>query len=80
MARLLGKAAQSGEAGALPGFSPDRLATTAGFFRDLILLPQLLRALSGESLEMLHAEIASYVSERVAFILAACKHGGVSGP
>src|ERR1700731_189480 len=76
MARLLGQAAESGDAGTLPGFRPDRLAMTAGFFRDLILLPHLLRALSGERLETLRAEIGPHVSQRVAFLLAACRHDG----
>jgi len=76
MARLLGQAAESGDAGTLPGFGPDRLAMTAGFFRDLILLPHLLRALSGERLETLRAEIGPHVSQRVVFFLAACRHDG----
>ena len=44
---------------------------------DLILLPVLMRALSGEDLETLHAEIGPYISQRVAFFLAACRHGGL---
>ena len=56
---------------------PDRLAMTARYFVDLILLPKLLRALSGEPLKTLHAEIASHVSQRVAFFLSACRNGGI---
>jgi AcrR family transcriptional regulator len=78
MARLLGEAARSGEAGTWPGFSPGRLAMTARYFRDLILFPLLLRALSGEHLETLHSEIGPYVSQRVAFFLGACRSGGMS--
>jgi AcrR family transcriptional regulator len=77
MIRLLGEAAKSGEVGTLPGFSPDRLAVTTRYFIDLILLPQLLRALSGEHLKTLHAEIGSHVSQRVEFFLSACRHGGI---
>jgi hypothetical protein len=50
---------------------------TARYFIDLILLPQLLRALSGEHQETLHAEIDSHVSQRVAFFLSACRNGGI---
>jgi hypothetical protein len=42
----------------------------------LILLPQLIRALAGENLDTLHAEIGAHVSQRVAFFLSACRHGG----
>ena len=44
-ARLLGEMAQSGELGTLPAFAPERLATTARFFLDLVVVPMLLRAL-----------------------------------
>ncbi len=77
MTRLLGEAAESGGVETFPAFSPDRLAMTARYFIDLILLPQLMRALSGEHLKTLHAEIGPYVSQRVAFFLAACRHGGI---
>ena len=78
MMRLLGEAAKSGEVGTLPGLSPDSLAMTAPYFIDLILLPQLMRALSGEHLKTLYAEIGSHVSQRVAFFLRACRNGGIS--
>jgi AcrR family transcriptional regulator len=77
MIRLLGEAVESGEVGTFPALSPDRLAVTARCFIDLILLPQLIRALSGEHLKTLHAEIGSHVSQRVAFFLSACRNGGV---
>jgi AcrR family transcriptional regulator len=77
MMRLLGEAAKSGEVEPFPAFSPDRLAMTARYFIDLILLPQLLRALSGEHLKTLHAEIRAHVSQRVAFFLSACRNGGI---
>jgi AcrR family transcriptional regulator len=76
--RLLGEAAKSGDVGTLPGLSPDRLPMTARYFRDLILFPMALRALSGEHLETLHNEIGPYVSQRVAFFLGACRSGGIS--
>ena len=77
MIRLLGEAAESGEVGTFPAFSPDRLPVTARYFIDLILLPQLLRALSGEHLKTLQAEIGPHVSQRVAFFLGACRNGGI---
>jgi AcrR family transcriptional regulator len=77
MTRLLREAAKSGEVGTFPAFSADRLAVTAGYFIDLMLLPLLMRALSGEQLKTLHAEVGSQVSQRVAFFLNACRRGGV---
>jgi hypothetical protein len=77
-ARLLSEAAQSGELGTLPAFSPASLATTARYFQDLILLPMLMRALSGEDLEALRAEIGPHVLQTVAFFLAACRNGGIT--
>ena len=77
MIRLLGEAVESGEVGTFPAFSPDRLPVTARYFIDLILLPQLLRALSGEHLKTLQAEIGPHVSQRVAFFLRACRNGGI---
>ncbi len=77
MIRLLGEAAESGEVETFPAFGPDRLAMTARYFIDLTLLPQLLRALSGQHLKTLHAEIGPQVSQRVAFFLSACRNGGI---
>jgi AcrR family transcriptional regulator len=77
VARLLGEVAQSDELGMLPAFAPERLATTTRFFLDLVLLPLLMRALVGEKLDLLRAEIGPHVARSVAFFLAACRHGGV---
>jgi AcrR family transcriptional regulator len=76
--RLLGELTQSGELGSLPAFAPERLATTARFFLDLVAVPMLLRALFEVNLKTLDAEIDSHVARSVAFFLAACRHGGVS--
>jgi AefR-like transcriptional repressor, C-terminal domain len=75
--RLLAEAAQSAELGNLPAFAPQRLATTAELFVDLVVFPLLLRALHGEKLKSLCAEIEPHVTRSVAFFLAACRHGGV---
>ena len=78
LVRLLSEVAQSDELGKLPAFAPERLATTTRFFRDLVALPLFLRALYGEKLKVLHAEIGPHVARSVAFFLAACRHDGVN--
>jgi AcrR family transcriptional regulator len=77
-ARLLAEAAQSDELGTLPALAPERVATTTRFFQDLVLFPLILRALFGEKLKQLCAEIGPHVKHSVAFFLAACRHGGVT--
>jgi AcrR family transcriptional regulator len=59
-------------------FAPERLATTARIFLDLVVVPFLLRALFEVNPKMLEAEIDEHVARSVAFFLAACRHGGVS--
>jgi hypothetical protein len=76
--RLLSEVARSDDLGSLPAFAPERLATTAQFFMDLTFKPIIFRALFGEKRETLRAEIAAHVARRVAFFLAACRHGGVT--
>ena len=75
-ARLLSEVAQSDEPDTLPPFAPERLATTTRYFQDLVLLPLIIRALFGEKLEVLCAEIEPHVARAVAFFLAACRDGG----
>jgi AcrR family transcriptional regulator len=72
VARLLGEVAECGNA----AFSQDG-TMAARYFLDLIVLPLFMRALAGESLEALHAEIGRHVTERVVFFLAACRNGGI---
>ena len=76
--RLLGELAQSDELSSLPAFAPERLATTARLFLDLVAVPMLLRALFEVNLKVLDAEIDAHVARSVAFFLAACKNGGAS--
>jgi AcrR family transcriptional regulator len=76
-ALLLGELAQSDEMRALPAFAVDRRAATARYFMELIVLPMMMRALFGEDLTALRAEIEPHVAHTVAFFLAACRHGGV---
>jgi len=75
VARLLSEVGQTAELGRLPAFAPDQLATTTESFRDLVILPLIMRALFGEQLEALRAEIAPHVARTVAFFLAACRNG-----
>jgi hypothetical protein len=74
--RLLGELKQSDELGSLPAFAPDRLATTARFFLDLVAVPMLLRALFEVNLKTLDAEIDAHVARNVEFFLAACRNRG----
>jgi hypothetical protein len=74
-ARFLGEMAQSGELGTLPAFAPERLATTARFFLDLVVVPMLLRGLFEDKVETLQAEIGPHVARSVAFFLAGCRQG-----
>ena len=76
--RLLGELTQSDELRSLPAFAPERLATTARFFLDLVAVPMLLRALFEVDLKTLDEEIDVHVARNVAFFLAACRHGSLS--
>ena len=76
--RLLGELTQSGELGSLPAFAPERLATTARLFLDLVAVPMVLRALFEVDLKALGAEIDAHVACSVAFFLAACRHDGAN--
>jgi AcrR family transcriptional regulator len=74
---LLNDLTQSDELRSLPAFTPERLATTARFFLDIVAVPMLLRALFEVNLKTLDAEIDAHVARSVAFFLAACRNGGV---
>jgi AcrR family transcriptional regulator len=73
--RLLGELTQSDELGSLPALAPERIATTARLFLDLVVVPMLLRALFEVDLKTLDQEIDVHVARAVAFFLAACRHG-----
>jgi AcrR family transcriptional regulator len=73
VARILGELRESDQ---LPGFAADRRAATARRFIELIVLPVMMRALFGEDLAALRAEIGPHVARGVSFFLAACRHGG----
>jgi AcrR family transcriptional regulator len=75
LARVFGELAGCDDIGASPAFAPDRLPETARRFLDLVVLPMLMRALFGEDLAALRAEIGPHVAGSVAFFLAACGRG-----
>ena len=75
-AGLLSEMMQSTELATLPAFAPERLATTARFFLDLVVVPMLLRGLFEDKVETLEAEISPHVARTVPFFLAACRQGG----
>jgi hypothetical protein len=77
VAQALGGLAQGDKLAASPAFAPDRLAATVLFFLDLVVTRFLLRALTGEDLNQLRAEIDEHVPRAVAFFLAACRPTGV---
>jgi AcrR family transcriptional regulator len=75
VARLFGELAASDAIGASPAFAPEKLRETARRFLDLVVLPMLMRALFGEDLAALRAEIEPHAARSVAFFLAACAPG-----
>jgi AcrR family transcriptional regulator len=76
-AGLLSELTQSTGLATLPAFVPERLATTARFFLDLVVVPMLLRGLFENKVEKLEPEIGPHVARTVPFFLAACRYGGV---
>ena len=76
LARILAEFAEDAGTGALPAFAAHCLPVTAKQFLELAVLPMMIRALFGEDLDALRAEIDPHVSRSVAFFLAAC---GVAG-
>ncbi len=80
VARVFGELAATGDIGASPAFAPEKLPETARRFLDLVVLPMLVRALFGEDLAGLRAEIGPHAARTVAFFLAACGHGGTPAP
>jgi AcrR family transcriptional regulator len=68
--------AQPHEIAIYPALAPERLETTGQFFNDLVVARPLMRALFGEDVTRLRAEIPAHVRGGVAFFLAACRRGG----
>ena len=80
VARVFGELAGSDDIGASPAFAPEKLQETARRFLDLVVLPMLVRALFGEDLAGLRAEIGAHAARTVAFFLAACGCGATPAP
>jgi AcrR family transcriptional regulator len=78
VSRVFAEFAGSDDIGASAAFAPERLSETARRFLDLVVLPMLVRALFGEDLTALRAEIGPHAARTVAFFLAACR--GAEGP
>ena len=77
--RLFVEFAESDQTRAPPAFASDRLASTARRFLDLAVSPILLRALMGEDLSVLGAQIGPHVPGSVAFFLAGCSRDNDGG-
>jgi AcrR family transcriptional regulator len=75
VAAVFGELAATDTIGSLSAFAPDKLQETARRFLDLAVLPMLMRALFGEDLAALRAEIEPHAARSVAFFLAACGAG-----
>ena len=78
--RVFAEFAGSDDIGASPAFAPERLPETARRFLDLVVLPMLVRALFGEDLTALRAEIGPHAARTVAFFLAACRGAEAPAP
>lgn len=75
VASVLREVAQSDEIRAYPAFATQRLTATTELFIDLVMGRLLMRALFGESLRVLRAEMKGHVSRSVAFFLDGCRQG-----
>jgi AcrR family transcriptional regulator len=74
ISRILSEFTESDPTRALPAFAPDRLKAAAVRFLNLAVFPMVLRALFGDDLDALNAEIGPHVAESIAFFLTACEH------
>jgi hypothetical protein len=54
------------------------VVTTTQLFQDLVILPLAMRALFGEKLKQLRAEIEPHAKRSIELFLAACQNGGVT--
>jgi AcrR family transcriptional regulator len=82
IARVLSDIAPPDVICTFPAFAPDRIERTTRFFMDLVVARFLMRALTGEDLKLLRAEIPAHVARSIPFFLAACRlaaDGGSQG-
>jgi AcrR family transcriptional regulator len=80
IARLLGEFVEAGDTGGDCAPAPDRLLELARRFAELVVQPIMIRALFGEDLATLRAEIGPHVQQAVEFFVAAGRHGGRARP
>jgi AcrR family transcriptional regulator len=73
VAAVFKEVAQSAQGGDFPGFAPERLTKTTQFFLDLVVSPLLMRAMFGEDVKSLRAQIRSHIESSVSFFLDACR-------
>ena len=78
VSQVLNETGQADVIRSFPAFAPERLEKTSQFFIDLVIERFLIRALFGEDLKALRADMDSHISETVAFFLAACRHSDKS--
>jgi AcrR family transcriptional regulator len=72
-AAVLKEVAGSEEGKKFPAFAADNLAKTTQCFLDLAVAPLLMRAVFGQDVNSLRADIPAFVSSRVPFFLTACR-------
>jgi AcrR family transcriptional regulator len=80
IALLLGELVEPVDVRRIPALAPDRLLESARRFSELVVQPMMMRALFGEDLATLRAEIAPHVQQAVDFFVAAWRHGGDARP
>jgi len=73
VARLLAEAARSDALGALPAFAPERVMTTTQLFQEMVILPLAIRALFGEKLDKVRADVEPHTRRKVALFLGVCR-------
>jgi AcrR family transcriptional regulator len=78
VAKVFGELAATDAIGGSPAFAQEQLLETARRFLDLVVLPMLMRALFGEDLAALRAEIEPHAARAVPFFLAACGQGATA--
>ena len=75
--KVLSELSGADEIHAFPALAPARLEAATRFFLDLVVSRLLLRALLGENLKVLRADIETHVESGVAFFLAACRQSSI---
>lgn len=70
--RMLSEVAKSDDLAACAAFAPERLAATSQVFLDLVAARPLMRAIFGEKLSVVKADVEGHVRQGVAFFLSTC--------